>query len=179
MILISLSQEVLCKEAFLKKFAKFVGEHLCLFFNEDLLKKRLWQRCFPVNFGKFLNPSFYRTPPDDCFCDVLNYTKFCCGCNYTLCPKQLHHAWILAPDIRQCTTKKWVMFNKSCFTTNSVVRREVFFFISHRRHKTQKYSVSIVSMFYFYACIKQVTHEKVFVYIHSLWFFWPAVCILL
>ena len=172
MILISLSQEVLCKEAFLKKFAKFVGEHLCLFFNEDLLKKRLWHRCFPVNFGKFLNPSFYRTPPDDCFCDVLNYTKFCCGCNYTLCPKQLHHAWILAPDIRQCTTKA-----ASQRTQLSGVK--FFFFISHRRHKTQKYSVSIVSMFYFYACIKQVTHEKVFVYIHSLWFFWPAVCILL
>ena len=27
-----------------------------------LLKKRLWQRCFPVNIAKFL-----RTPLDDCF----------------------------------------------------------------------------------------------------------------
>ena len=28
-----------------------------------LLKKRLWHRCFPVNFAKFLRtPFFYRTP---------------------------------------------------------------------------------------------------------------------
>ena len=29
-----------------------------------LLKKRLWHRCFPVNFAKFLRTTFsYRTPP--------------------------------------------------------------------------------------------------------------------
>ena len=27
-----------------------------------LLKKRLWRRCFPVNFAKFLRTLFYRTP---------------------------------------------------------------------------------------------------------------------
>ena len=32
-----------------------------------LLKKRLWHRCFPVNFTKFLRNLFYRTPTDDCF----------------------------------------------------------------------------------------------------------------
>ena len=32
-----------------------------------LLKKRLWHRCFPVNFAKFLRNQFYRTaPPGDC-----------------------------------------------------------------------------------------------------------------
>ena len=50
----------------LKIFAKLTGKHLCqsLFFNKvaglrpaTLLKKRLWHRCFPVNFAKFL-----RTP---------------------------------------------------------------------------------------------------------------------
>ena len=31
-------------------------------------KKRLWNRCFPVNFVKFLKTTFfYRTPLDDCF----------------------------------------------------------------------------------------------------------------
>ena len=56
---------VLYKNVFLK-FAKFTGKHLCqsLFFNKvaglrpaTLLKKRLWHRCFPVNFATFL-----RTP---------------------------------------------------------------------------------------------------------------------
>ena len=68
-----------CKIGFLRNFAKFTGKHLCqsLFFNKvagltpgtgdsgtggflkpaTLLKKRLWHRCFPVNFAKFL-----RTP---------------------------------------------------------------------------------------------------------------------
>ena len=29
----------------------------------NLLKKRLWYRCFLVNFAKFLRVLFYRTPP--------------------------------------------------------------------------------------------------------------------
>ena len=45
----------------LRSFAKFTGKYLCqsLFLNKvagpaTLLKKRLWHRCFPVNFAKFL-----------------------------------------------------------------------------------------------------------------------------
>ena len=32
-----------------------------------LLKKRLWHRCFSVNFVKFPRTPFYKTPPDNCF----------------------------------------------------------------------------------------------------------------
>ena len=46
-----------------------------LFFNNvaglrpaTLSKKRIWHKCFPVNFAKFLRTPFSRTPPDDCFC---------------------------------------------------------------------------------------------------------------
>ena len=51
----------------LKNFAKFTGKRLCqsLLFNKvaglrptTLLKKRLWHRCFPVNFVKFLKTPF-------------------------------------------------------------------------------------------------------------------------
>ena len=51
----------------LRKFTKFTGEHLCqsLFFNKaaglrpaTLFKKRLWHKCFSVNFVKFLRTSF-------------------------------------------------------------------------------------------------------------------------
>ena len=54
------------KEGVLRNFTKFTGKHLCqpLFFNKvtglrptTLLKKRLWHRCFLVNFAKIL-----RTP---------------------------------------------------------------------------------------------------------------------
>ena len=37
-----------------------------------LIKKRLWHRCFPVNFAKSLRTSFfYRTLLSDCFCNLL------------------------------------------------------------------------------------------------------------
>ena len=47
----------------LRNFGKFIGKHLrqSLFFNKfaglrpaTLLKKKLWHRCFPVNFAIFL-----------------------------------------------------------------------------------------------------------------------------
>ena len=61
--------EVFCKKGILRKFAKFVGKHLCesFFLNKvaGLYLKRLWHRCFSVNFVKFLSKiTFsYRTPP--------------------------------------------------------------------------------------------------------------------
>ena len=56
-----------CEKGVLRSSAKFTGKHLCqsLFFNKvagrpgTLLKKRLWHRCFPVNFGKFLRTPFF------------------------------------------------------------------------------------------------------------------------
>ena len=59
--------EVFCKKGVLRDFAKFTGMHLCqgLIFNKvaglrsaTLLEKRLWHRCFPVNFAKFLRTPF-------------------------------------------------------------------------------------------------------------------------
>ena len=39
-----------------------------------LLKKSLWHRCFPVNFGKLSRTPFcYRTPLGDCFCASLKW----------------------------------------------------------------------------------------------------------
>ena len=55
------------KKGVLRNFAKFIGKHLCksFFFNKvaglrpaTLLKKRLWHRCFLVNFAKFLRTPF-------------------------------------------------------------------------------------------------------------------------
>ena len=55
------------KKGVLKNFAKITRKPLCqsLFFNKDaalrpatLFKKRLWHRCFPVNFAKFLRTPF-------------------------------------------------------------------------------------------------------------------------
>ena len=57
--------EVFCKKGVLRTFAKFTGKHLCqsVFFKKfqasgNFIKKRLWRRCFPVNFAKFLRTPF-------------------------------------------------------------------------------------------------------------------------
>ena len=60
--------EVFCKKGVLRNFTKVTGKHLrqSLFFNkvaglrsENFIKKRLWHRCFPVTFVKFLRTLFY------------------------------------------------------------------------------------------------------------------------
>ena len=60
--------EVFCKKGVLKNFAKFVEKHLCqsLVFNKvvslrsaTLFKKRLWHRCFPVNYAKCSRTAFF------------------------------------------------------------------------------------------------------------------------
>ena len=59
-------QELFYKKGVLKNFTKFTRKYLCqsLLFNKvagptpaDLIKRKLWCRCLPVNFAKFL-----RTP---------------------------------------------------------------------------------------------------------------------
>ena len=59
--------EVFCKKGVLENFVKFTGKHLCysLFFNkvaglslQFYYKKKLWHRCFPVNFAKFIRTPF-------------------------------------------------------------------------------------------------------------------------
>ena len=56
---------VLWKKGVVENFTKFTGKHLCqrIFFNKGLrsatlFKKRLWHRCFPVNFVKFSRTCF-------------------------------------------------------------------------------------------------------------------------
>ena len=57
---------VLWKKVFLENLAKCTGKHLCqcLFFNKvagqacKFVKKRLWHRCFLVNFAKFFGTLF-------------------------------------------------------------------------------------------------------------------------
>ena len=59
-----------------RNFGKFLGKYLyqSLFFNKvaglslaTLLKRKLWHRCFPVNFAKFLRIPFLQNTSSDCF----------------------------------------------------------------------------------------------------------------
>ena len=67
------------RKGVLGNFSKFTGKHLRqgLFYNKaagpepaTLLKIRLWHRCFPMNFAKFLRAPFHRTPLNDCFSTI-------------------------------------------------------------------------------------------------------------
>ena len=59
MSLRSSHQRCSVKKGVLRNFAKFTGKHLCQAAPATLLKKRLWRRCFPVNFAKFLRTPFF------------------------------------------------------------------------------------------------------------------------
>ena len=63
----SIHRRCFVRKGVLRNFVKSTGKHLCqsLFFNKvaglrpaTLLKKRLWHRCFPLNFAKFLRTPF-------------------------------------------------------------------------------------------------------------------------
>ena len=49
--------KVFCKKGVLRNFTKFTGKYLCQSLC-NFIKKRLWHRCFPVNFAKFLRTPF-------------------------------------------------------------------------------------------------------------------------
>ena len=50
-----------------KNFTKFTGKHLC---------KRLWYRCFPVNFVKFLRASFLQNTSGRLLLPLLSLIPF-------------------------------------------------------------------------------------------------------
>ena len=63
----AVAQTCAVKKGVLRNFTKITGKYLCqsLFFNKvtglraaSLFKKRLWHRCFSVNFVKFLRTPF-------------------------------------------------------------------------------------------------------------------------
>ena len=83
--------------------------------------------------------------------------------------KHTHQTWILAPDIGQCPEKNRIISDKSCFTTDTVVCREVKkCFTSYRGLETHNHLVSIgfsCSCFSFYEHFnRQFTYA---VFLHS------------
>ena len=69
----------------LRNLTKFTGKHLCqsLFFYNvvgqawNFIKKRLWHRCFPVNFVTFLRTTFLQNTSGGCFCHLLSIIQYC------------------------------------------------------------------------------------------------------
>ena len=73
-----------------KNFTKFTGKHLCqsLFFNKvaglkpaTLLKKRLWHKCFPVNFVNkkpFFTEHLWTTASEPLSFSIVSLHPTCC-----------------------------------------------------------------------------------------------------
>ena len=87
LVLIIRSSDRRCsvRKGVLRNFAKFRGKHLCqsLVFNKvaglrpaTLLKKKLWYRCFPLNFAKFLRTPFLQNTSGRLLLDNLLYKDF-------------------------------------------------------------------------------------------------------
>ena len=67
--------ELLFRKKFQINFEKFTGKHLCQS-PATLLKKKLWYRCFPVNFAIFLRILlFLHNTSSGCFC-IFHFTFF-------------------------------------------------------------------------------------------------------
>ena len=63
-------QRFFMQKGVLRNFTKFTGKHLCLHLclrPATLLKKRLWHRCFLVNFAKFLRTPLLQSTSGYCF----------------------------------------------------------------------------------------------------------------
>ena len=74
-----------------------------------LLKKRLWHRCFPVNFAKFLKHFFYRTLPVGAYMHS--------SIMYTVLSFSIFTVHIKNLNIqKQCSLKKSVLKNFVIFT---------------------------------------------------------------
>ena len=95
------------RKGVLRNFLTFTGKHLCQnrFFNKvtpqpaTLLKKRLWHRCFPVNFAKFLGTPFLQNTSEWLLLQI----------HVTLCPTYLLN------DKNYNTCFLTICFYKLCF----------------------------------------------------------------
>ena len=101
--------EVFCKKSVLKNLAKFTGKHLCrsFFFNKvaglrpaTLSQKRLWHRCFPLNFAKFSRTPFLTAHLRCLFLKCLSLWKYLSFSEFKVGP---------SPSKKNCS----ICFNKT------------------------------------------------------------------
>ena len=124
-------QRYFIKKGVFRNFAKSPGKHLwqSLFFNTvawlrpaTLLKKRLWYRCFPVNFVKFLRTPFLQNTSGWLLLFFFSQTEY-----------QAKKSWALnilkkidRSSHRRCSIRKGVLRNFAKLTRKHLCRS--FFF---------------------------------------------------
>ena len=109
-----------CKKRFLRNFATFLKKRGSGLRPATLLKKRLWHRCFPVNFAKFLRTPFLPTRLGDCFCIYLfHHINWC---DHSFHVQEIHLESKLQKRFR--------------FKTNKSIRNKCEYFVLHNTDVT-------------------------------------------
>ena len=97
----------------------FTEKHLCQisFFLRlaSLLKKRLWHRCYPMNFVKFLRTSFSQNTSEGCFCIIRSSRRWCC-------PKQVFLE-ILQNSQENACAKDSFLIKLQIYRVNNFIKR--------------------------------------------------------
>ena len=97
--------EVFCKKGVLRNFANFTGKHLyqSLIFVKlaglrpvTISKKRLWHRCFPFNFAKFLRIPIYIEHLRWLFLKIYSLLLFLANIWSHVFASYLHSFWTLS-----------------------------------------------------------------------------------
>ena len=107
-----------------------------------LLKKRLWYRCFSVNFPKFLRTPFYRTLLDDWFCSAFFFPPIALFWKYYFKTKRWKKLWKMLEfyNYRLCTYWTESIINPpSC---SSMTPLENIYFLFVMKHILLEYPSS-------------------------------------
>ena len=125
---------MLSEKGVLRNFVKFTGKHLCqsLFLIKfkacTFIKKRLWHRCFPVNFAKFLRTTFLTEHLRWLLLHVNNSKAYLCG-QRNCWHKQLYKIYELWQIMKPISItseitawiRKWNQFNQFRWISNKVI----------------------------------------------------------
>ena len=104
-----------------------------------LFKKRLWHRCFPVNFTKFLRTPFYRTPLDDWFCSTFFFPPIALLWKYCFETKCWKKLWLEFYNYIFCTYRAESIINPPPFSSMTPLENIYLFFVmKHPSHDTLK-----------------------------------------
>ena len=107
------------RKTVLRNFTNFTEKHLCQisFFLRPatLLKKRLWHRCYPMNFVKFLRTSFSQNTSEGCFCIIRSSRRWCC-------PKQVFLEILQNSQENSCA-KDSFLIKLQIYRVNNFIKR--------------------------------------------------------
>ena len=139
-----------CKKGILRNSTKFTGKQLrqSLVFNKvagqarpaTLLKKRLWHRCFSVNFVEFLRTPFLWNTSGGCFCLNIFNAKlgYICliGSSNSFSYRALKET---RNSIKKWPLNLWWVSNKAIIEVGNITKSSTFKGFLHLSYKNTQF----------------------------------------